>query len=666
MDAASLRALIDGSREELETLHARLGSPADELVRTMAALNACIHEAIQDKVRGVRADVAREEDACAALRSRIAALHTATGSPGLADAGAAPRAPTLRAQRVQLADTEAALRAAYTAQREQCRAVVEQIRMLNKCMSDAGGQPGGSADWCGNGADAAGADAADADAADADAGDAAGAALVDVSGRRRAALEAHLQHTQQVYAERKMQMEAQLGEILQLWSELQVAPCVAVQEGRVVPREGGAADEAGFHAAVLQYTQQVPVLSDGGFDGSFVLSADEDHVPDNLLQPTDATLAQSTALRETLETEKTAREAAIQAQYDELCELWIRFDVPEAEMDAFVHEHRGSTLAVVDAYNVELEKMRALKSQHMTLFIAKTREQIAAQWDALFMAESERRSMFPAFFCDLPATDSAVAPAHPAFDWDDILAQHEQMYAALNEMLEQRAPLLALIGRYREICDEARALEESANDAARLLGRGNRGDPGRLLREERMRKRVRVQKPKVEQELLRALPSWEAEHNMPFLMDGVRFVDTLRDQLGGAKENMRNVRPRTGSADETRPGSRKGNPVPATPAPGVKRAPAHVDGTVRRAAAPVGRARVATRPPAAPTDAPWIRGQRGATPRSATPGTAAAALHTPGLGARVDRASMETTVHSSAQRTPSTYLTSSLSGAPHW
>ena len=175
------------------------------------------------------------------------------------------------------------------------------------------------------------------------------------------------------------------------------------------------------------------------------------------------------------------------------------------------------------------------------------------------MSEAERHTLFPAYFLELPDAESDTT-----FDYDAILAQHEQMCARLGEMLEQRAPLLALIGRYQEICNEARALEESAQDGSRLLGRNNRGDPGRLLREEKMRKRVKIQKPKVEHELLRVIPAWEAEHDMPFLMDGVRFVDYLQEQLDSAKEN--NKQPA-----RMRPAEHAAHAAPTAGAPGTKR-----------------------------------------------------------------------------------------------
>jgi Ase1/PRC1/MAP65 family protein len=60
-----------------------------------------------------------------------------------------------------------------------------------------------------------------------------------------------------------------------------------------------------------------------------------------------------------------------------------------------------------------------------------------------------------------------------------------------------KGPLLANIKKYFEICDEEKELAIAASDQGRLLGRGVRGDPGRLLREEKMRKRVNKEKPRV-------------------------------------------------------------------------------------------------------------------------------------------------------------------------
>lgn len=73
---------------------------------------------------------------------------------------------------------------------------------------------------------------------------------------------------------------------------------------------------------------------------------------------------------------------------------------------------------------------------------------------------------------------------------------HEDEIRRLKEERRMKAPLLAAIKKYFEICDEEKELASAASDQSRLMSRGAR-DPGRLLREEKMRKRVSKEKPRV-------------------------------------------------------------------------------------------------------------------------------------------------------------------------
>lgn len=84
---------------------------------------------------------------------------------------------------------------------------------------------------------------------------------------------------------------------------------------------------------------------------------------------------------------------------------------------------------------------------------------------------------------------------------EELLTIHEEEIRRLKEERRMKAPLLASIKKYFEICDEEKELATAASDQTRLLGRGSR-DPGRLLREEKMRKRVSKEKPRVQSNLL--------------------------------------------------------------------------------------------------------------------------------------------------------------------
>lgn len=45
----------------------------------------------------------------------------------------------------------------------------------------------------------------------------------------------------------------------------------------------------------------------------------------------------------------------------------------------------------------------------------------------------------------------------------------------------------------------------------------------------------------LEQELLRAVPAWEEQQGVPFMIDGARLVDTLREQLAAKENRVRHV-----------------------------------------------------------------------------------------------------------------------------
>ena len=73
---------------------------------------------------------------------------------------------------------------------------------------------------------------------------------------------------------------------------------------------------------------------------------------------------------------------------------------------------------------------------------------------------------------------------------------HEDEIVRLKEDRKLKGSLLISIRKYFDILEDEKELAAAASDQSRLLGRGPR-DPGRLLREEKMRKRVTKEKPRV-------------------------------------------------------------------------------------------------------------------------------------------------------------------------
>nr|UOP56880.1 putative microtubule associated protein [Thecaphora frezii] len=448
--------------------------------------------------------------------------------------------------------------------------------------------------------------------------------LKDVSHARITAVEGEILRCSKELNQRIERLNNGLQDIVRLWTELALEPCQPLDLGDEALFEDGKQTEdldcggaaVSFDRAVLAHLQLRPLYNEEGrFEGEFASTEGEEQdddgeegdrtardinilestptrasfggrparqggklafrlpsrigpatsavlaIPDHQMEPSETNLDLTARRIGWLEAEKHRREALIQNLYDELAELWAKFDVPEEEMDAFVMDHRGSTLEVIEAYESELDKMRSLKAQHMSLFILKTRERIATLWDSLFLTPEEREASFPPFFIDISPEASDPDDLLPT---DEILAAHEQMIDRLTEQVCVKAPVLKVIGRYKELLEDERQLAESAADGARLLGRGSRGDPGRLLREEKMRKRVKVQKPRIEAELQKVIPAWEEEHGEPFTINGVRYLDELLGRIGGPKDQLQRKRARPPSAAPT-PQARGGAASGRTP-----------------------------------------------------------------------------------------------------
>lgn len=219
--------------------------------------------------------------------------------------------------------------------------------------------------------------------------------------------------------------------------------------------------------------------------------------------------------RDKLLDEKKNRERKLKEIKTAVETLWDRFGVEEGDRKAFLAANRGCGLRIINEFEDELSRLNELKRQNLHLFVEDARCRLQELWDSLYFSEEEMLDFTPAF--------SDVCS-------DALLEAHEAEISRLEALKEQRAPTLHLIERHRNLIAEREALAASSQDASRLMARGNKGekrDPGKLLREEKMRKRIAKELPKVEAELRKELEHWEDEYGRPFLVFGERYLDEL-------------------------------------------------------------------------------------------------------------------------------------------
>ncbi|KAL2135457.1 hypothetical protein VTI74DRAFT_8443 [Chaetomium olivicolor] len=259
-------------------------------------------------------------------------------------------------------------------------------------------------------------------------------------------------------------------------------------------------------------------------------------------------LARLRAKRDKLVDEKKNREKRLKDLKAAVEALWEKLGIEEGECKAFLNSNRGCGMRQINEFEDELARLNELKRQNLHLFVEDARFKLQELWDALYFSEDEMLEFTPAF--------SDVYS-------DALLEAHEREIARLEVLKEQRAPTLALIDKHKSLVHDREELAASSQDASRLMMRGQKGekrDPGKLLREEKMRKRIAKELPKVTAELRKALEQWEDEYGRPFLVHGERYLESLETE---------DAKPAPGARSRT-PGP---TPTPGTSAkPGLSRA----------------------------------------------------------------------------------------------
>ncbi|MCJ1431248.1 hypothetical protein MMC27_000599 [Xylographa pallens] len=261
--------------------------------------------------------------------------------------------------------------------------------------------------------------------------------------------------------------------------------------------------------------------------------------------------------RDKLLDEKRNRERKLKELKVTVEGLWNRLGVEDMDRKRFLAGARGCGLRVINEFEAELDRLNELKRQNLHLFVEDARYKLQELWDSLYFSEEEMLDFTPAF--------SDVYS-------DALLSAHEGEIARLEVLKEQRLPTLQMIDKHRSLIKDREDLAASSQDASRLMLRGQKGekrDPTRLLREEKMRKRITKDLPKIEVELKKILERWEDEYGRPFLVHGQRYLDEL------AASEAKTLPPRSKTPSGLPPPLMK----PAKPTPASSRA-----GSVIRAA----------------------------------------------------------------------------------
>eukprot|EP00051_Salpingoeca_urceolata_P031846 m.495578 g.495578 ORF g.495578 m.495578 type:complete len:582 (+) comp44891_c0_seq1:134-1879(+) len=270
-----------------------------------------------------------------------------------------------------------------------------------------------------------------------------------------------------------------------------------------------------------------------------------DHATDSILAP--AAIISLQKLKSTLESDLIELQAKVDVAKTKVERLWEVLEVPKPERQAFAKGISANAGLAFEAYTTELERLQALRHEHMEKFVLAARERLIKLWDMCYYHESQRQQFLPAFEND-------------CFD-EQCLQEHEEEIARLEKVYARNASIFKLVERREAIRQKLRDFESRANDTDRLTNRG-----GALLREEKFRKAATKELPKVEADLRTRIGAWEARTQQDFMVNGARYLDvveTEKEEERQAKEQEKLERQRI-KAEQIRAEMDYGS-VPKTP-----------------------------------------------------------------------------------------------------
>ncbi|KAG9326874.1 hypothetical protein KVV02_001398 [Mortierella alpina] len=247
-----------------------------------------------------------------------------------------------------------------------------------------------------------------------------------------------------------------------------------------------------------------------------VIDAEHEQVP-----VSDEVIRRLEMRRTMLEDERSQRETLVKEHLTEITQLWDKLRIEDDEREEFSASHVGLTMDTIREYKAELSRLEELKSQKLEEFITDERDSLFELWDRLYYSREQRESFEPVF-------DNEFT--------DENLALHEAEVVRLKDEVEETEHILSAIEKYRRMLDEIREFEVTSMDAQRLFHR----DPGRLLREEKFRKRIAREFPRIEADLEEALYAWQQVKGRPFLVYGEEYINTMKLHAQEAREGKEN------------------------------------------------------------------------------------------------------------------------------
>lgn len=239
---------------------------------------------------------------------------------------------------------------------------------------------------------------------------------------------------------------------------------------------------------------------------------------------------------------------------ERLVSLYERLDITGPERDHFLEAHSTCKPSLMAEMEVKIDEYEELKKQNIGKFIEKIRNELVIEYDRCYFNQEQQNAFF----------SLANEPC------EELLELYEKELERLKKYYEDNRDTLERFQKWRLMWKELIDLEIKANDPGRFNNRG-----GQLLAEERKRKALQKNLPKVEKDLIDLNGKFLAKTGEKFKVFGTNldeFIAGCWDELNHAKEVEKRERQRAKMTPSKGPAGRTGLGVPASRGTPMKRA----------------------------------------------------------------------------------------------
>ncbi|CAN7983803.1 unnamed protein product [Ixodes pacificus] len=271
-----------------------------------------------------------------------------------------------------------------------------------------------------------------------------------------------------------------------------------------------------LRAEVLALVEELSVAPEGSFQEKVV---DSDPASFGL---STSSLAAVAAYLDELKSLHAARVAECAQLRQSISQFWKRLEVPQDQQDAFTSEHTGLGDDVVAALKSEVARCEVLKRERLQEFIQQVITELIEMYTKCGVPERKARLEGA---CDAEACT------------EERLKSLEAELSAAKRFYDQNTAILEKVERREVLWGRLLEFESKARDPGRFNNRG-----GGLLLEERERKRLEKELPRLGREILEHIDAHEADGSSLFLEWSAAFKEHLDAQYASYQEDKENER----------------------------------------------------------------------------------------------------------------------------